>query len=224
MPRRERLLLAQRRMISTFVHALLLISIPYVSSSLQRHCSRYMQHRSRKKGWRSCPPPPSPAPAASKASSRNGPSWASRSPRSAPSSSPASSSPTSSGSACCASARSCSPPSPLTREYGFAIPAGITGGVGTMVYLVTSGSIDPSSVTSRRLPLDRRRVRRHLAARSRRAAAHDPSLAARPGNGPRSDRSGLRGPPADGPRLDPGRVALVLVVAGAAMVLRRHDR
>ena len=36
----------------------------------------------------------------------------------------------------------------LTREYGFAIPAGITGGVGTMVYLVTSGSIDPSSVTS----------------------------------------------------------------------------
>jgi hypothetical protein len=36
----------------------------------------------------------------------------------------------------------------VTREYGFAIPAGITGGVGTMVYLVTSGSIDPSSVTT----------------------------------------------------------------------------
>lgn len=34
----------------------------------------------------------------------------------------------------------------VTREYGFAIPAGITGGVGTMVYLVTSGSIDPTSV------------------------------------------------------------------------------
>jgi hypothetical protein len=34
----------------------------------------------------------------------------------------------------------------LTREYGFAIPAGITGGVGTMVYLVTSGSIPPTSV------------------------------------------------------------------------------
>jgi hypothetical protein len=36
----------------------------------------------------------------------------------------------------------------VTREYGFAVPAGITGGVGTMVYLVTSGSIDPASVTS----------------------------------------------------------------------------
>jgi hypothetical protein len=36
----------------------------------------------------------------------------------------------------------------VTREYGFAIPAGITGGVGTMVYLVTSGSIDPSSITT----------------------------------------------------------------------------
>ncbi len=35
-----------------------------------------------------------------------------------------------------------------TREYGFAIPAGITGGIGTMVYLVTSGSIDPSSTTT----------------------------------------------------------------------------
>ena len=32
----------------------------------------------------------------------------------------------------------------LTREYGFAIPAGITGGLGTMVYLVTGGSIDPA--------------------------------------------------------------------------------
>jgi hypothetical protein len=32
----------------------------------------------------------------------------------------------------------------LTREYGFAIPAGITGGIGTMVFLVTSGSIDPT--------------------------------------------------------------------------------
>jgi len=32
----------------------------------------------------------------------------------------------------------------LTREYGFAIPAGITGGLGTMVYLVTGGSIDPT--------------------------------------------------------------------------------
>src|SRR5207344_1026558 len=31
----------------------------------------------------------------------------------------------------------------LTREYGFAVPAGITGGLGTMVYLVTSGAIDP---------------------------------------------------------------------------------
>ena len=36
----------------------------------------------------------------------------------------------------------------LTREYGFAIPAGITGGVGTMVYLVSSGSLDPSSTSS----------------------------------------------------------------------------
>jgi hypothetical protein len=34
----------------------------------------------------------------------------------------------------------------LTREYGYAIPAGITGGVGTMVLLVTSGSIAPAYV------------------------------------------------------------------------------
>jgi hypothetical protein len=34
----------------------------------------------------------------------------------------------------------------VTREYGFAIPAGIIGGIGTMVYLVTSGTIDPTSV------------------------------------------------------------------------------
>ena len=33
-----------------------------------------------------------------------------------------------------------------TREYGFAVPAGITGGVGAMIALVTSGSVDPSSV------------------------------------------------------------------------------
>jgi hypothetical protein len=32
----------------------------------------------------------------------------------------------------------------VTREYGFAIPAGITGGIGTMVLLVTSGTIDPT--------------------------------------------------------------------------------
>ena len=36
----------------------------------------------------------------------------------------------------------------VTREYGFAVPAGITGGVGTMVYLVTSGSFDPRDVTA----------------------------------------------------------------------------
>jgi hypothetical protein len=34
----------------------------------------------------------------------------------------------------------------LTREYGYAVPAGITGGVGTMVLLVTSGSIAPAYV------------------------------------------------------------------------------
>jgi hypothetical protein len=34
----------------------------------------------------------------------------------------------------------------VTREYGFAVPAGIVGGVGTMVYLVTSASLDPSYV------------------------------------------------------------------------------
>jgi hypothetical protein len=34
----------------------------------------------------------------------------------------------------------------LTREYAYAIPAGITGGVGTMVLLVTSASIAPASV------------------------------------------------------------------------------
>jgi len=34
----------------------------------------------------------------------------------------------------------------LTREYAYAIPAGITGGIGTMVLLVTSGSVAPASV------------------------------------------------------------------------------
>lgn len=34
----------------------------------------------------------------------------------------------------------------FTREFGYAIPAGITGGLGVMVYLVTGGSIDPTSV------------------------------------------------------------------------------
>ena len=34
----------------------------------------------------------------------------------------------------------------FTREYAFAVPAGITGGVGTMVYLVTGGSVDPTMV------------------------------------------------------------------------------
>jgi hypothetical protein len=33
----------------------------------------------------------------------------------------------------------------LTREYGFAIPAGITGGLGAMVLLASSGSVDPAS-------------------------------------------------------------------------------
>src|SRR6187200_1868215 len=32
----------------------------------------------------------------------------------------------------------------FTREFGYAIPAGITGGLGTMLYLVTSTSIDPT--------------------------------------------------------------------------------
>src|ERR1044072_4300098 len=34
----------------------------------------------------------------------------------------------------------------LTREFGYAIPAGITGGLARMVCLVTSASIDPTSV------------------------------------------------------------------------------
>src|SRR3954471_16142312 len=32
----------------------------------------------------------------------------------------------------------------LSREYGFAIAAGITGGMGTAIALITSGSIGPS--------------------------------------------------------------------------------
>jgi hypothetical protein len=34
----------------------------------------------------------------------------------------------------------------VTREFGYAIPAGITGGLGTMVYFVTSGTLDPTLV------------------------------------------------------------------------------
>jgi hypothetical protein len=32
----------------------------------------------------------------------------------------------------------------LTREYGFAIAAGITGGMGTAIALITSGSVEPA--------------------------------------------------------------------------------
>ena len=111
----------------------------------------------------------------------------------------------------------------MTREYGFAIPAGITGGIGTMVYLVTSGSIDPSSVTTVVFlsmaggfaaiwPLG-------LAALPR--TTHP--VAARPGDRPRPDRLwrfAARQPMA----LDwiQAGVALFLVVAGTAMVLRRN--
>ena len=31
----------------------------------------------------------------------------------------------------------------VSREYGFAIPAGVTGGIGTMVLLTSSGTLDP---------------------------------------------------------------------------------
>jgi len=31
----------------------------------------------------------------------------------------------------------------VSREYGFAVPAGVTGGVGTMILLTSSGSLDP---------------------------------------------------------------------------------
>jgi hypothetical protein len=36
----------------------------------------------------------------------------------------------------------------LTREYAFAIPAGITGGLGTMILVTTSGTLDPASVAA----------------------------------------------------------------------------
>jgi hypothetical protein len=36
----------------------------------------------------------------------------------------------------------------LTREYAFAIPAGLTGGLGTMILLTTSGTLDPASVAA----------------------------------------------------------------------------
>ena len=36
----------------------------------------------------------------------------------------------------------------LTREYAFAVPAGLTGGLGTMILLVTSGTLDPASVAA----------------------------------------------------------------------------
>lgn len=36
----------------------------------------------------------------------------------------------------------------VSREYGFAIPAGITGGIGAMVLLTSSGSLDPMTTGS----------------------------------------------------------------------------
>jgi len=36
----------------------------------------------------------------------------------------------------------------LSREYGYAIPAGITGGLGTAVYLITAGTFGPSATAS----------------------------------------------------------------------------
>ena len=88
---------------------------------------------------------------------------------------------------------------------------------------MTSGSIDPSSVTTV-VFFSMPAVRRHLAARSRRAAAHDPSLAPHPATvlGLIGLAFAARQPMA----LDwiQAGVALFLVVAGAAMVLRRQAR
>jgi hypothetical protein len=36
----------------------------------------------------------------------------------------------------------------LTREYAYAIPAGITGGLGAMILATTSGSFDPASAAA----------------------------------------------------------------------------
>jgi hypothetical protein len=36
----------------------------------------------------------------------------------------------------------------LTREYAYAIPAGLTGGLGTMTLLITGGTLDPVSVAA----------------------------------------------------------------------------
>lgn len=36
----------------------------------------------------------------------------------------------------------------VTREYAYAIPAGVTGGLGAMILLTTSGSFDPASAAA----------------------------------------------------------------------------
>ena len=36
----------------------------------------------------------------------------------------------------------------VSREYGFAVPAGITGGIGSMVLLTSSGTLDPLASAS----------------------------------------------------------------------------
>jgi hypothetical protein len=112
----------------------------------------------------------------------------------------------------------------LTREYGYAIPAGITGGVGTMVYFVTSGSIAPASVPAAVF----------LSLAGGFAAVWLLGLAARP----RTTHPwplvpatilGLigiafaAGQPAALDWIQAG-VAIVLVVAGGALVLRRGHR
>ena len=112
----------------------------------------------------------------------------------------------------------------LTREYGFAIPAGITGGVGTMVYLVTSGSIDPTMLPAAVF----------LSLAGGFASIWLLGLAALPRTthpwplvpalilGLLGSAFAARQPGAI--EWIQAGVALALVVGGIAMVLRRHDR
>ena len=76
-----------------------------------------------------------------------------------------------------------------TREYGFAIPAGITGGLGTMVLAARRAAVRSHDDGARVLPVPRRRIRRDLGPRAHRAAARD-AARGRSRRRPSSARSG----------------------------------
>ena len=92
----------------------------------------------------------------------------------------------------------------LTREYGYAIPAGITGGLGTAVLLITNGTFGPA-MTPAVLFLSFAGGFWPCGCSGSGVAADRPSLAPRPGADPRIARARVRRRPAWRRQLGPDR-------------------